>query len=151
MKQTTLTRALFLAGAVALAGAANADAIFYPDGSMVDLGSENALEQMAMDGSSSSVLVGTCTTCVDTTALGAGPAAMTSKTTTTTVPTVRYEYVQPNIDFDAATARAQMRAHRHVVSQAPAVVTDKNAIVVGSATIPHSEITVGQPYYVLSY
>ena len=77
---------------------------------------------------------------------------MTGTTTTTaTVPTVRYEYVQPNIDFDAATARAQMRTHRHMVSRAPAVVTDNNAIVVGSATIPHIAITVGQPYYVLSY
>lgn len=141
MKKTTLTRALFMAGAVALAGAANADAIFYPDGTMVDLGSDTALEQMAM---------GTCETCVDTTALGAGSATMTTTTTTAAVPVVRYEYVQPNIDFDAATARAQMRMHRDKATRS-AVVSDSSAIVVGSATIPYSSITVGQPYYVMSY
>ncbi|HEX7892005.1 MAG TPA: hypothetical protein VF522_21835 [Ramlibacter sp.] len=149
MKKTTLTRSLFLAGAVALAGAANADAIFYPNGTMVDLGSDTALEQMAMG--DSTVLVGTCTTCVDTTTLGAGAATVGTATRTVSTPVVRYEYVQPNIDFDAATARAQMRTHRHVVSRAPAMVSDNSAIVVGSATIPYSEITVGQPYYVLSY
>lgn len=142
MKKTTLTRTLFLAGAMALAGAANADAIFYPDGTMVDLGSDTALEQMAM---------GSCETCVDTTALGAGSASMTTTTTTTaTAPVVRYEYVQPNIDFDPATARAQMRMHRDLATRS-AMVTDNSAIVVGSATIPYSAITVGQPYYVMSY
>lgn len=141
MKKTTLTRALFMAGAVALAGAAQADAIFYPDGSMVDLGSDTALEQMAM---------GTCETCVDTTALGAGSATMTTTTTTAAVPVVRYEYVQPNINFDPATARAQMRMHRGMASRAQ-VVNDNSAIVVGSTTIPYSAITVGQPYYVMSH
>lgn len=139
MKKTTLTRALFVAGAMALAGAAHADAIFYPDGTMVDLGSDTALEQMA-----------SCETCVDTTALGAGSATMTTTTTTAAAPVVRYEYVQPNINFDPATARAQMRMHRHMATRS-AMVTDNSAIVVGSATIPHSAIVVGQPYYVMSY
>lgn len=140
MKKTTLTRSLFLAGAVALAGAANADAIFYPDGSMVDLGSDTALEQMAM---------GSCETCVDTTALGAGSATMTT-TTTAAAPVVRYEYVQPNINFDPATARAQMRMHRGMTTRS-AMVTDNNAVIVGSTAIPYSSITVGQPYYVMSF
>lgn len=169
MKKTTLTRALFMAGAVALAGAANADAIFYPDGSMVELGSDNALEQMAM---------GNCETCVDTTTLGAGSSTMTT-TTTTAVPVVRYEYVQPNINFDRATVVSQMRLHPRGVNShptvmekqsaatfnvpqrageastmtggAPNMVTDNNAFIVGSTSIPYSSLTVGQPYYVLSF
>ena len=41
MKKSSLTKALFVAGAVALAGAAQADAIFYPDGTVVELGNSD--------------------------------------------------------------------------------------------------------------
>lgn len=163
MKKTSLTRALFVAGAVALAGAAQADAIFYPDGTMVELG-ESGADTLALDSS------------IDTTVLGA-PAA--SLTTTTTVPVHNFVYVQPNIDFDRHTVVSQLH-HRssvgsstHLMQErqsaatfnvpsrageastmtggAPNMVTDNNTFVVGSLSIPHSSITVGQPYYVLSY
>lgn len=176
MKKTSLTRALFVAGAVAMAGAAQADAIFYPDGSMVDLGSDVALEEGSL-GDTSIAMTGTCETCVDTTVLGAGPSKMTT-TTTTTAPVVRYEYVQPNINWDRATVVSQMHLHKSMASRptvtekqaaatfdvpqrageastmtggAPNMSTDNNTFIVGGTVIPHSSITVGQPYYVMSW
>lgn len=169
MKKSSLTRALFVAGAVAMAGAAQADAIFYPDGTVVELGdSDSMTESVAMDESSS----------IDTTVLGA-PSANLSTTTTTTVPVHNFVYVQPNIDFDRATVVSQMH-HRNLVlgnkhtmiekqsastfnvpsrageastmtGGAPNMVTDNNTFVVGGTSIPHSAITVGQPYYVMSW
>ena len=167
MTKTSLTRAMFVAGAVALAGAAHADAIFYPDGTMVELGDSGA-DTLALDSSMDSS--------IDTTVLGA-PAA--SVTTTTTVPVHNFVYVQPNIDFDRHTVVSQLH-HRssvgsstHLMQErqsaatfnvpsrageastmtggAPNMVTDNNTFVVGSLSIPYSSITVGQPYYVLSY
>jgi hypothetical protein len=106
---------------------------------------------------------------IDTTVLGAAPAATT---------TYSYVYVQPNINFDRHAAMTQLREQRramhdkHVGSEkaaatfnvpsrageastmtggAPNMVTDNNSFVVGSRHIPHSSLTVNQPYYVLSY
>jgi hypothetical protein len=169
MKKTSLTRAMLVAGAVALAGAAQADAIFYPDGTMVELG-ETGADTLALDSSMDST--------VDTTVLGA-PAASVTTTTTTAVPVQNFVYVQPNIDFDRHTVVSQLH-HRNSVGSsthlmqerqsaatfnvpsrageastmtggAPNMVTDNNTFVVGSLSIPYSSITVGQPYYVLSY
>lgn len=175
MKKTHLPCALFVAGAVALAGAAHADAIFYPDGTMVELG-ENGADRIAWndDGTIRSVGV------VDTTVLG-GPAAV-STTTVTTLPAVEYVYVQPNIDFDRHAVQARIdNPHVAVIGStqvmgagpvhddktfnvparageastmthgAPNLVTSNESFVVGSTSIPYSAITVGQPYYVLSY
>ncbi|RYF13275.1 MAG: hypothetical protein EOO30_21580 [Comamonadaceae bacterium] len=175
MKKTHLTRALFVAGAVALAGAAQADAIFYPNGTMVELG-ENGADHLAWNDDGTLRTAGM----VDTSVLG-GPAAMTS-TTVTTVPTVEYVYVQPNIHFDRHAVRAQidhppvaMTSDTRVLGAGPAhddktfnvparageastmtngapnLVTSNDSFMVGSTAIPYSSITVGQPYYVLSY
>lgn len=162
MKTTSLTRALFVAGAIGLAGAAHADAIFYPDGTSVELG-ENGADMLALDSS----------TTVDTTVLGAPAASMT---TTTTSPS--YVYVQPNIHWDRSTAMTQLRHHRsamgsHLMNDrsaaatfnvpsrageastmtggAPNMVTDNNAFVVGSRHIPYASITTTEPYYVMSF
>lgn len=89
MSRKSLTKALVAAGVLAVAGLANADAIFYPDGSHVDLG-ENAVEngvagqvlamspgtapsntQLASLGLSPDANVAIVE---DTTVLGAGPA-----------------------------------------------------------------------------
>jgi hypothetical protein len=127
MKKTSLTRALLVAGVMAAAaGMAQADAIFYPDGSHVELG-VNAVESgladsvlarssttapsrddlLAMgvlaDQSSSSMIASSDDYSVDTTTLGAGPARrMTTTTVTTTTPV----YVFPNINFDRSTVLA---------------------------------------------
>jgi hypothetical protein len=169
MNKTQLSRTLFVAGALVLAGtAAQADAIFYPDGTMVELG-ENGAEQLALDSPPGMV---------DTTVLG-GPAAVTTTTTATTVPASAYVYVQPNIHFDRSTVVSQMQHrdvvlnHRHVAHErqsaatfnvparageastmtggAPNMVTHNDTYVVGSVAVPYGAITVGQPYYVLSY
>lgn len=131
MKKTSLTRALFVAGVMALAGGmAQADAIFYPDGTHVNLG-ENAVESglaaqvlarspsTAPDSSmlaslgvradqsqifaSNPYLDDTSLAMSNTTVLGAGPAVVTSATTVTTSPV----YVFPNIDWDRATVMSQ--------------------------------------------
>lgn len=160
MKKTSLTRILLAAGAIGLAGAANADAIFYPDGTMVELG-DNGAELLALGS----------TPVVDTTVLGAPAATVTS--TTVTVP--QAVYVQPNIDWDRTTVMTQMREHRmpshtdrHAAAAtfdvparageastmtggAPNMVTDNHTFVVGSTSIPYSSLTVGEPYYVMSF
>jgi len=147
MKKTSLTRALFVAGVMAVAGGmAQADAIFYPDGTHVELG-ENAVE----NGLANAVLARSSTTApsqdellalgvladqnsntmlassetVDTTALGAGPAVMTPRTTTTTVTTTMPVYVFPNINFDRSTVLADPHP---VVSQAPIVDVERTAV-----------------------
>ncbi|MEJ8835524.1 hypothetical protein [Ramlibacter sp. AN1133] len=125
MKKTSLTRALCVAGLMAAAaGMAQADAIFYPDGTHVELGA-NAVE----NGLADAVLARSSTTApsqddllamgvladqngtmiassddypIDTTTLGAGPARMTTTTVTTTTPV----YVFPNINFDRSTVLA---------------------------------------------
>jgi hypothetical protein len=160
MKTTSLTRALFIAGAIGLAGAAQADVIFYPDGTSVELG-ENGADMLALDSS------------IDTTVLGA-PAA--TVTTTTTSPS--FVYVQPNINWDRHTAMTQLNHHRSAMGShylndrsaaatfnvpsragevstmtggAPNMVTDNNAFVVGSRHIPYASITTTEPYYVMSF
>jgi len=131
MKKTSLTRALFVAGVMAVAGGmAQADAIFYPDGTHVNLG-EHAVESglanavLARSPStapSSTMLAALGVTAdqgqifasnpmvddtavataeVNTTTLGAGPTVTT--TTTTTMPV----YVFPNIDWDRSTVLSQ--------------------------------------------
>jgi hypothetical protein len=158
MKKTSLTRALFVAGMMAAAGTmAHADAIFYPDGTHVNLG-ENAVE----NGLAAQVLAQSPSTApdssrlaslgvsadqgqifasnpmmddtavaydssLDTTSLGAGPAMTTTTVTTSPV------YVFPNINFDPATVRSQHRMMGHIYgyNYTPADV----AVVTPSTTI----------------
>lgn len=149
MKKFSLT--LLAASAMAVAGLAQADT-------------------SVLSGSSSQILAADDSP-VDTTVLGAGPT-----TRTETVTTTQYVYVQPNIDFDRATAMTQMRSNAHLMRDrramdrsaaatfntptrageastmtggAPNMVTDNERMIVGSYTIPHSAVT--GPYYVFSY
>jgi hypothetical protein len=149
MKKLSLT--LLAASAMAVAGLAQADT-------------------SVLGGSSSEILAADDSP-VDTTVLGAGPT-----TRTETVTTTQYVYVQPNIDFDRATAMTQMRSNAHLMRDrramdrsaaatfntptrageastmtggAPNMVTDNERMIVGSYTIPHSAVT--GPYYVFSY
>ena len=151
MKKTSLTRALLVAGGLALAGigAAQADAIFYPNGTMVDLGPTGA-DNLALSSDSSVMAMSNAGT--DTTVLGAGPSTVT--TTTVTAP-VQYEYVQPNINWDPVTARAQARHNRQAmrrIHRGEVPLASSDAIVVGSYSIPYSEVAVAStPYYVFSY
>lgn len=138
MKKTSLTRALFVAGMMAAAGGlAHADAIFYPDGTSVNLGPnavENGLASQILAQSpntapSSSMLASLGVSAdqsqtyafnpmiddtsvaydqsVDTTTLGAGPAVMPGSASTTTTVTTSPVYVFPNINFDRATVMSQ--------------------------------------------
>jgi hypothetical protein len=177
----TLT-ALVAASALAAAGLAQADAIFYPDGTVVELG-DSSVETLALDDSSTTVdttVLGASAApaidnTIDTTVMGAAPL---SASTTTTVQVPQLVYVQPNINFDRATVLSQLhnrdlvvRDHRVVsvadtrdtfnvpqrageastmTGGAPNLVTD-NHIVVGGLTIPHTVVSVDQPYYVMSF
>lgn len=161
MKKISLT--LLAAGAMAVAGLAQADAIFYPDGTMVELG-PNGADNLAL----------VTTPSLDTTVLGAAPAT----TTTTTV--TDYVYVQPNIDWDPTIARAQVHDSTHMMmygspsyqerhtaaatfdvpAQAgeastmtngqPNLLTTNKPMIVGSYSVPLSAVT-STPYYVFSY
>jgi long-subunit fatty acid transport protein len=159
MKKFSLT--LLAAGAMAVAGIAQADAIFYPDGTVVELG-ENGADNLALDSSSS----------IDTTVLGAAPAAMSVTTVTP-----QLVYVQPNINWDRATAMTQLHSNAHLMRNhaarterqaaatfdvparageastmtggAPNMLTDNSTVVVGSYSIPYTVVT--EPYYVFSY
>lgn len=164
MKKISLS--ILAAGMMAAAGFAQADAIFYPDGTVVELG-ESGADSLALGSSSS----------IDTTVLGAGPAT----TTVTTVGAPQLVYVQPNIHWDRTTAMTQMRSNVHMVhnglseherKQAAATfnvparageastMTDgvpnamtqnpSGSMVVGSYSIPYAVVTT-QPYYVFSY
>jgi len=167
MKKMSLS--LLAAGAMAVAGLAHADAIFYPDGTMVDLGPTGA-DNLALI--SSDNLSSMC----DTTVLGAGPA---TTTVTTVSPTVEYVYVQPNINWDRSVAMDQMHRNYHLMHRgdyrmrhqaaatfnvparageastmtggAPNVATDNQRLLVGRYDIPYSAIGVDGPYYVFSY
>jgi hypothetical protein len=165
MKTTSLTRALFIAGAIGLAGAAHADVIFYPDGTSVELG-ESGADILAAEESGSDMLA--MDSSIDTSVLGAAPAVVTTHT---------YTYVQPNINWDRNTAMTQLRHHRSVMGHqfndrsaaatfnvpsragevstmtggAPNMVTDNNAFVVGSRHIPYASFTTTEPYYVMSF
>ena len=167
MKKMSLS--LLAAGVMAVAGMAHADAIFYPDGTVVELG-VNGADNLAL-GSSDSLSMN------DTTVLGAGSA--TTTTVTTVTPVVEYVYVQPNIDFDRNTAKAHMDRNYHLMHRgdakmrhqaaatfdvparageastmtggAPNMVTDNRSMVVGSYSIPYAQVNVGGPYYVFSY
>jgi hypothetical protein len=132
MKKTSLMRALCVAGVMAAAGSmAQADAIFYPDGTTVELGAnavENGLADSVLARSSmtapdattlaslgvtsdqSTVLASSDDMGIDTTTLGAGPATMSSTPTrmsSTTVTTTTPVYVFPNINFDRHTVLSQ--------------------------------------------
>jgi hypothetical protein len=164
MKKMSLS--LLAAGLMAVAGLAHADAIFYPDGTMVDLG-PNGADNLALTSSDSMM----STPSVDTRTLGAGPA---TTTTTTVSPVLEHVYVQPNINWDRDTALMQMHRNAHLhgyrhqaaatfnvpsrageastmTGGAPNAVTDNGAMVVGSYTIPYSAMSVDGPYYVFSY
>jgi hypothetical protein len=163
-----MSLSLLAAGVMAVAGVAHADAIFYPDGTMMDLG-PNGADNLALGASSSMIT----SPSVDTTTLGAGPATTTT-TVTTVSPVLEHVYVQPNINWDRDTALMQMhrnphlRGNRHqaaatfnaparageastMTGGAPNMVTDNGAMVVGSYTIPYSAMSVDGPYYVFSY
>ena len=178
MKTTSLTRALFIAGAIGLAGAAQADVIFYPDGTSVELG-ESGADILALEESGSDVLA--MDSSIDTTVLGGPSASLSTDTTVLGAPAVThsYVYVQPNIHFDRATAMTQLRHHRSVMGNqhmgsekaaaatfnvpsrageastmtggAPNMVTDNHSFVVGSRHIPYASITTTEPYYVMSF
>jgi hypothetical protein len=164
MKKMSLS--LIAAGVMAAASFAHADAIFYPDGRVVDLGVTGA-DTLALDSSS-----------MDTTVLGAGPASSVT-TTTTVTPQYEYVYVQPNINFDRSVALSQVHRNAHLMHRgdakmrhqaaatfntparageastmtggAPNVSTDNRAMVVGSYNIPYNVVSVDGPYYVFSY
>jgi hypothetical protein len=171
---TKMSLSLLAAGVMAVASVAQADAIFYPDGTMVELGDTGA-DTLALT-SSDSLSWGygygsmAMDSSIDTSVLGAGPAV-------STIPSVEYVYVQPNINFDRSVAVSQMHSHRmvqrdsHVRHQAaatfdvparageastmtggaPNMLTSNDHLVVGSAYVPYSSVTIGQPYYVMSY
>jgi hypothetical protein len=164
MKKSSLS--LLAAGVMAVAGMAHADAVFYPDGTVVELG-DNGADTLAIDSS---------TRMNDTTVLGAGPS--TSTAVVTTAP-LQYVYVQPNINWDRTTAMTQLHGNAHLMHRglnghqrtqaaatfnvparageastmtggAPNMVTDNNSMIVGSYSLPYSDIGTG-PYYVFSY
>lgn len=107
MNKMSLAKALLCAGVVVLAGVANADAIFYPDGSSVNL-SDNAVETgltnqilaLSPDTAPNGVALASLgipqsavpdvalvdTTITPTTVLGAGPVVTTSRLVTVPVP-----------------------------------------------------------------
>lgn len=165
-----LSLSLLAAGVMAVAGMAHADAIFYPDGSVVELGDSG--DSLTLSSSESLACTDEYCPGIDTTTLGAAPS-----TTTRTVTTTRYVYVQPNINWDRATAMAQVRSNAHLVRRgalmmdrsaaatfdsptrageastmtggAPNLVTDNQEVmVVGSYSIPYVAVT--EPYYVFS-
>jgi Ser-tRNA(Ala) deacylase AlaX len=172
MKKMSLS--LLAAGAMAVAGMAHADAIFYPDGTSVELGDSGA-DSLVL---ASSDELSMSTPLVDTTVLGAGPITSSVATVTTVSPTVQYVYVQPNINWDRSVALSQLHSNAHLMNRhssyttrhqaaatfnvparageastmtggAPNMVTDNNAMIVGSYSIPYS--AVNGPYYVFSY
>jgi len=159
----TMSLSLLAAGVMAAAGIAHADAVFYPNGTVVELG-DNGADTLALDSS-----IG-----MDTTVLGAAPTT----TVVTTMP-LQYVYVQPNINWDRTTAMTQIHSNAHLLRHgidekqrhqaaatfnvparageastmtggAPNMVTDNNRMIVGSYTIPYSAVT-SEPYYVFSY
>ena len=159
----TMSLSLLAAGVMAAAGIAHADAVFYPNGTVVDLGDSSG-DTLALDSS-----IG-----MDTTVLGAAPTT----TVVTTMP-LQYVYVQPNINWDRTTAMTQIHSNAHLLRHgidekqrhqaaatfnvparageastmtggAPNMVTDNNRMIVGSYSIPYSAVT-SEPYYVFSY
>ena len=167
-----LSFSLIAAGVMAAAGFAHADAIFYPDGTMVELG-PNGADTLALD--SNTCLTAECLR-AGTTVLGAGPATATTTVTTTSPQMV---YVQPNINWDRSVALAQVHRNYHLTHRmdspirhqaaatfnvparageastmtggAPNVSTDNAPLVVGSYSIPADVVTLNSPYYVFSY
>jgi hypothetical protein len=182
MKKMSLS--LLAAGVMAAAGLAHADAIFYPDGTVMELGPTGA-DNLALTSSDSltvtadNAMVSDTSDTSDTSVLGAGPATITSTTATTVTPVVDYVYVQPNINWDRSVAVDQLHHNYHLMHRgdaqvrhqaaatfntparageastmtggAPNMVTDNQAIVVGSYNIPYSTVTTDGPYYVFSY
>jgi len=179
MKKTSLTQALFVAGVVAMAGAAQAGGLSY--GELRSDASPGSTLSSDMSLSSDATVspeatVSSADSSIDTSVLGAGSSSLSSSTTTTTtVNAPRLVYVQPSIDWDRSTALTQMgsNAHLHgkVVSNAqtrntfdlpqrageastmtggaPNMLTDNEHLVVGSYRIPHTSVT--GDYYVFSW
>jgi hypothetical protein len=125
MKKFSLT--LLAAGAMAVAGLAQADAIFYPDGTSVELGDNGADSILASrddSGSLDTTVLGAgssdlnlmssseLSSSTDTSILGAGPSV-----TTTTVTTGPLVYVQPNINWDRTTAMTQLHSNAHLMNR----------------------------------
>jgi hypothetical protein len=164
MKKISLS--LLAAGVMAAAGFAQADAIYYPDGTMVELG-ESGTDTLALGSSTAS----------DTSVLGAGPALAT----VTTVSAPQVVYVQPNIHWDRTVAMTQMRSNVHLMHKGlgeherkqaaatfnvparageastmtngvPNAMTHNpnGSMVVGSYSIPYTVVTT-EPYYIFSY
>jgi hypothetical protein len=166
MTKTSLTRALFIAGAVALAGAAQAQTLS-SDLSSSSVSSDTMSSSSSMSDSNS----------VDTTTLGAGSSTLPSTSSTTTV-TTQYMYVQPNINWDRSTAVSQLHSNGHLMhgstmgnrtgatatfnvparageastmtGGSPNALTTNDRVIVGSYVIPYSSVTTS-PYYVFSY
>ena len=167
MKKMSLS--LLAAASLAAAGLAQADAVFYPNGTVVELGDSGA-DSLALDSS----------TRIDTTVLGAAPSTVA----VTTVSPPQMIYVQPSIHWDRSTALRQMHSNAHLLSRggdaglseqqrrqaaatfnvparageastmtggAPNMVTDNQRMIVGSYTIPYTAVTSSTPYYVFSY
>jgi hypothetical protein len=141
MKKTSLTSALFVAGTLAMAGAASAT------------------------GSSASVDSGS----TDTTVMGAGPSTSTTTVTTqqyvyvqpnadwdraTVISQMRSNGHLMHRDRTAAAATFDVPARAGEASTmtggAPNAVTSNDRIIVGSYVIPHASVTTS-PYYVFSY
>jgi hypothetical protein len=165
MNKTSLTRALFVAGVLAFAGSmAQADAIFYPDGTHVELGA-NGVE----NGMANTVLARSPSTAPDmqtltamglsdqsapmlalnddfdsspgTTVLGAGPAVTRTETVVTTTPV----YVFPNINFDRTTVLSQPHP---MMSQSRSLDMDRTAAATFNSPTQAGEastMTAGAP------
>ncbi len=158
MSKMSLTRALVVAGALAVvgAGAAQADTIFYPDGTTAELGNTGAdnlalVQRRQFDGHGHLVLqIPRC---------WARARRRRPTTTVTTEQPLRYVYVQPNIDWDRDTAIRQMHHNAHLLHRqamslnrtGATALNSGDAVVVGSYTIPYSSVVAGDPYYVFSY
>lgn len=155
MKKTSLTRALFVAGMMAMAGGmAQADAIFYPDGTSVNLG-ENAVENgtadrvLAWSSSSapSSIALASLGVSADQSQIFASSepsddssmiASSESVDTTilgagpatlssTTVVSTTPVYVFPNIDWDRSTVMSQPHPMMSHLRSFPADRFDRSA------------------------
>ena len=122
MKKMSLS--LLAAGVMAAAGLAHADAIFYPDGTVLELGPTGA-DNLALTSSDSLSMTADNSMSADnsmasdTSVLGAGPA-MTTTTTTTVTPVVDYVYVQPNVNWDRSVALDQIHRNYHLMHRGDA-------------------------------
>jgi hypothetical protein len=142
MKKMSLS--LVAAGALAVAGLAHADAVFYPNGTEVDVSPGNTM------------------------VLGAGPATTTEyvyvQPNTNWDPVIAREQLRRNGYLPhragyvvrhqaAATFDVPARAGdaSTMTGGAPNVATDNRALVMRRYSIPYAAVAVNEPYYVFSY